>query len=1085
MWYIPDTMTYTAAAAVMNASKEVSFASGSGGIEDASGNTTKNVNTSGGGKPVRLRQVDLPFTSAEWICHEEHDQQDSASDAPLEWAARSPMHAPSTAGSPVNQSGVEQPAAPEGRLVFTLADGRMGILSVKGRKISDAKPRMPTWLPLATGEFSTSCASSYGQYIYLGGVNGELVQWDSATGRTLVVDSGCNRIHRLCIITSASSISPTRHGEVDKTAAPTGDGGSGNAPALTAGIKAYLAVLSSSGSFTVFSLDATGRFLSSQVSWTSGTARIGRVMEIGWVNVPQPYCNGSVLATVLEGGALALVETLPGTVPAHPHQEHLTKRGSLPVTMLARAPSTHSPLPLPRPWRRLMRALLHHGIPSELLLDPFPALSPSRQSATSVLDALEETETALIAALPSRYRSAFISYQQQRQQRAALLLQKNGNEALTGVPSGSFVADDAATVDSGDGKGGQHGHGGDPSHHERHDVRAMSQSPESLDGRQLMDMLASSMRMPQSPTGGGFSSSKGMPPRPRQASLDIPHHTETAIDKLGLRPKPSQGLSKLAVRGADVKQTFKTIGESVKDIASAGKDQLTRKLSARTSSFSSLGESAGGSSGGLHREGSGSVLFDDTASSSGGGGVIESHHNGGRLLGTATTTTTQLATRTGSLSATMKGSAAATATAPHSTVVLDDGDGDEEDAPALVCESLFDPGSSILGMIHAWCVARGLPAALTADEMKEYDAALSMHSVALRSAVAARVCSGCWQEYCFWRRLPLTVQSMVSPQRQSIPSANNDGDDDGGDGGPSVGGSKSHNNEEQRHESIIATRTSILGGGGDTTNATQTLNPTLPATLDPGKQVVELWSPGLESLIAKERSLWHAALPRHSFESSEILQEKRVLELLSLGDLQGAVGFLLAAAPARSTRFYRDALCTLGMAFACGLAQTTMTNSSIADAAAASSASAAVVQHDDTARILFVQAAKVITANAAAVGDSLLGVPLLCSTGEYDGAVSILQDAGLWRYAAALAAGSLSAHARMIPMERWASHVAEAEGRPWSAAGLLVGCGMVSSAMELLIQHGLPDAAAVVYAAVKEGGVDVEIDEKLLVGLDL
>jgi hypothetical protein len=39
-----------------------------------------------------------------------------------------------------------------------------------------------------------------------------------------------------------------------------------------------------------------------------------------------------------------------------------------------------------------------------------------------------------------------------------------------------------------------------------------------------------------------------------------------------------------------------------------------------------------------------------------------------------------------------------------------------------------------------------------------------------------------------------------------------------------------------------------------------------------------------------------------------------VIEYVSLGDFQTAVGFLLASTPERSIRYYRDALCTLALA---------------------------------------------------------------------------------------------------------------------------------------------------------------------------
>lgn len=39
-----------------------------------------------------------------------------------------------------------------------------------------------------------------------------------------------------------------------------------------------------------------------------------------------------------------------------------------------------------------------------------------------------------------------------------------------------------------------------------------------------------------------------------------------------------------------------------------------------------------------------------------------------------------------------------------------------------------------------------------------------------------------------------------------------------------------------------------------------------------------------------------------------------MIEYVALGDYQTAVGFLLASAPERSSRYYRDALCTLALA---------------------------------------------------------------------------------------------------------------------------------------------------------------------------
>lgn len=43
---------------------------------------------------------------------------------------------------------------------------------------------------------------------------------------------------------------------------------------------------------------------------------------------------------------------------------------------------------------------------------------------------------------------------------------------------------------------------------------------------------------------------------------------------------------------------------------------------------------------------------------------------------------------------------------------------------------------------------------------------------------------------------------------------------------------------------------------------------------------------------------------------------------------------------------------------------------------------------------------------------------------------------------------------RATALERWAGHVAAAEGRPWTAAGLLVAAGALGSAHQMLRQVG-------------------------------
>lgn len=375
---------------------------------------------------------------------------------------------------------------------------------------------------------------------------------------------------------------------------------------------------------------------------------------------------------------------------------------------------------------------------------------------------------------------------------------------------------------------------------------------------------------------------------------------------------------------------------------------------------------------------------------------------------------------------------------------------------------------SLVAVLHAVGTARGHPSVLSPAELAGYGTALRCRQLAPRMALAADL-AGDADEACFWRRLPATLCWLAASVHSGVPARRGGGSGSGsGDGtsGAGAGGAPG-----------------VAGGSGSGSGSASS-----------GGSGRRLWEEGLEMREALERSGWHEQMNRRIFEDSEDLQEKRVLEYVSLGDFQTAVGFLLASPPDRSQRYYRDALCVLGMAFACGLQQTAAPGSSAAGSATSPAAppgqavqavpSQAVLQQaeDSTARTLFVQAAKVITANAASVGDTLLGVPLLCSTGQHADAASLLQDSGLWRYASALAAHSLKASERAAAIERWAGHVASAEGRPWTAAGLLVAAGALKTALLMLRQYGMPDAAAALVAACREAGLCEEQGHSSSVG---
>ena len=314
------------------------------------------------------------------------------------------------------------------------------------------------------------------------------------------------------------------------------------------------------------------------------------------------------------------------------------------------------------------------------------------------------------------------------------------------------------------------------------------------------------------------------------------------------------------------------------------------------------------------------------------------------------------------------------------------------DASDAPLQVLLHDTETLLGVLRACADQRGHAHAFLDSELDMY---ASAQGIAARMAVAAEI-FGSLDETRFWRRLPATLKQVKV--------------------------STGHPFKEEEG------------------------NVRKPPTL---------WSESATLSEALERSAWHQSMGRAEFEKSEELQEQRMLELVSLGDFAAAVELLLSSPPACDSRYYRDALCTLGLACACHGA----------------SEVEAPMAHAG-ARSLFVQAAKMITANAAGVGDILLGVPLLCAIDHKSDAVALFQDAGMWYRAASLTAGSLSGSERSAALKRWASHLAYSEGRPWMAAGVLIVAGALSSAVSLLSAQGLPDASMALILACSEAGFE-------------
>ncbi|PUZ73984.1 hypothetical protein GQ55_1G029800 [Panicum hallii var. hallii] len=195
----------------------------------------------------------------------------------------------------------------------------------------------------------------------------------------------------------------------------------------------------------------------------------------------------------------------------------------------------------------------------------------------------------------------------------------------------------------------------------------------------------------------------------------------------------------------------------------------------------------------------------------------------------------------------------------------------------------------------------------------------------------------------------------------------------------------------------------------------------------------------LSSMAFKQEQLWFNAnerIPWHDKLDGEEALQKRVHELVSLGNLETAVSLLLSTPP-EGSNFYPNAL-------------------------------RAVVLSSAVSQSLHELAVKVVAANMVRTDKSLSGTHLLCAVGRYQEACSQLQDAGCWNDAATLAASHLhgSDYARVL--QRWADYVLRGEQNMWRALILYVAAGALPEALDTLRKNQRPDTAAMFLLACHE-----------------
>ncbi|CAL9234326.1 unnamed protein product [Arabidopsis halleri] len=184
-------------------------------------------------------------------------------------------------------------------------------------------------------------------------------------------------------------------------------------------------------------------------------------------------------------------------------------------------------------------------------------------------------------------------------------------------------------------------------------------------------------------------------------------------------------------------------------------------------------------------------------------------------------------------------------------------------------------------------------------------------------------------------------------------------------------------------------------------------------------------------VCANERIPWHEKL-----EGEEAIQN-RVHELVSVGNLEGAVSLLLSTSP-DSTYFYPNAL-------------------------------RAVALSSTVSKSLVELAVKVVVAaNMVRSDRSLSGTHLLCSVGRYQEACSQLQDAGCWTDSATLAATHLNGSDYARVLQRWAGHVVNIEHNLWRGVILYVAVGAFEEALAVFRKAERPETAAIFIMACRE-----------------